>query len=315
MSLETLKTRLDFCGGHQQVDRMNVDKLKTLKKALFASYQSATAILADGREFRCLINSDRIENDYDNKFISIPFEDICLNAEKVGKTSEGIQQIGMQPGDVFTWKENNTKWLVFLQRLEETAYFRAEIRRCEEEIQINDRTYYVYVKGPNTSKIDWRGVDIKWNDLNYTLLLYVSKNAITENYFHRFDIVTLNGKPWQVQAVDTFSTAGIVEVALKEFYSNSIEQEIENEKLENNITIDSPIEGPKEVYPYDVLKYTILEKNNGVWKVSNNKARIINQTDSFVEIEIVTSKSGAFDLIYQTEDAEDVVLPITIKSL
>ena len=114
--LDNMKTRINYMGGHRQVDRMNEDKLRTLKKALLYSYQSATAILADGREFRCLINPDQIKNEYDNKYISIPFEDICLNEKeisadgknKIRKTTEGLQEIGMKPGDVFTWKENGT---------------------------------------------------------------------------------------------------------------------------------------------------------------------------------------------------------------
>lgn len=114
--LETLAVRLQYYGGNRQVSRMNEDKLRSLKKALLYSYQSATAILSDGREFRCLINPDQIKNLYDNKYISIPFEDICLNEKeinsdgktKIKKTTEGLQEIGMKPGDVFTWKENGT---------------------------------------------------------------------------------------------------------------------------------------------------------------------------------------------------------------
>lgn len=114
--LDTMSTRLKYAGGDRQVNRMNEDKLRSLKKALLYSYQSATAILADGREFRCLINPDQIKNIYDNKYISIPFEDICLNEKEISadgkiqirKTTEGLQEIGMKPGDVFTWKENGT---------------------------------------------------------------------------------------------------------------------------------------------------------------------------------------------------------------
>ena len=83
--IEDLSTRLDYRGGEKQVPRMNEDKLNALKKALVRSYQSATAVLADGREFKCLINPDHLKNLYDDKIISIPFEDVCLNAEKVGK--------------------------------------------------------------------------------------------------------------------------------------------------------------------------------------------------------------------------------------
>lgn len=105
--LDNMRTRLQYQGGNRQVDRMNEDKLRTLKRALLYSYQSATAVLADGREFRCLINPDQIKNDYDNKYISIPFEDICLNKDKTTsqgeqKTTDGIEKIGMKCGDVFT---------------------------------------------------------------------------------------------------------------------------------------------------------------------------------------------------------------------
>ena len=108
--LDTMSTRLKYAGGHRQIDRMNEDKLRSLKKALLYSYQSATAILSDGREFRCLINPDQIKNLYDNKYISIPFEDKCLNERAISanskiqirKTKNGLQEIGMKPGDVFT---------------------------------------------------------------------------------------------------------------------------------------------------------------------------------------------------------------------
>ena len=83
---------------------MNEDKLHALKKALLYSYQAATAILADGREFRCLINPDKLKLSYDEKTISIPFKDIRLNREanEMQKTSEGEEEIGISEGDVFT---------------------------------------------------------------------------------------------------------------------------------------------------------------------------------------------------------------------
>ena len=43
MSLETMKERINYNGGKEQESRMNVDKLRTLKKALLYSYQAATA--------------------------------------------------------------------------------------------------------------------------------------------------------------------------------------------------------------------------------------------------------------------------------
>ena len=109
-SLETLKTRIDYAGGANQEKRMNSDKLRSLKKALLYSYQAQTAILTDKREFRCLINHDKLKEDYDDKIISIPYDDICLNAEQFkGKTKENLQHIGMKVGDTFTWKETDTR--------------------------------------------------------------------------------------------------------------------------------------------------------------------------------------------------------------
>lgn len=104
MSLELLEKRINYRGGANQQNRMIQDKLKSLKKALLYSYQAATAVLKDGRQFRCLINPDKNKPDYDNKIISIPFKDVCLNEPKVGTTTQGTVQIGMKPGDVFCTK-------------------------------------------------------------------------------------------------------------------------------------------------------------------------------------------------------------------
>lgn len=102
-ALDNLNKRLNYAGGKNQESRMNSDKLRSLKKALLYSYQAQTAILTDSREFRCLINHDKLKEDYDDKIISIPYDDICLNEGDIkGKTHEEIQHIGMKVGDVFT---------------------------------------------------------------------------------------------------------------------------------------------------------------------------------------------------------------------
>ena len=106
MSLELLNKRLQYQGGNQEQRFIN-DKLRGLKRALLYSYQAATATLSDGKEVRCLINPDKNKPAYDNKILSIPYKDICLNAPRVGKTSEGEIDIDIKPGDVFTWKETN----------------------------------------------------------------------------------------------------------------------------------------------------------------------------------------------------------------
>ena len=112
--LENLNKRLNFRGGNQE-GRMQQRKLETLKKALIYSYQGATAKLSDGREFRCLINPNKISMEADDKMLSIPFKDICLNKDKPLETttSDGKEEIGVQCGSVIEWKENGTHWIVY----------------------------------------------------------------------------------------------------------------------------------------------------------------------------------------------------------
>ena len=316
-SLHILNKRLQYQGGNQE-GRFIKDKLKSLKKALLYSYQAETAVLADEREFRCLINPDKLKPEYDNKIISIPYRDICLNKDKIGITSKGEEEIGLKPGDVFCWKETKTYWLVYLQYLEENAYFRAELRRCKYEIEINDNKYRVYVRGPVETTMPWnQKKGIVWNDMNYSLAIYITKNEETLQFFHRFSKIKFNGKPWEVQAVNEFDADGIIEVYLDEDYQNSIEDAEKGEIPEIEIPDkDSPhIEGNIFVKPYDIVEYKILNAENGTWSVSNDKAKIIEQNNSYVKIEIVTGKSGAFDLIYNRDNEEDIVLSVKIESL
>ena len=319
-ALENMKTRLDYNGGIAQIARMNADKLRSLKRAMTASYQAATAILADGREFKCLINPDKIKNTYDNKILSIPFEDVCLNASKKGTTSQGIVPINLKAGDVFTWKENGSQWLVYLQRLEETAYFRSEIRKCNKTIEINGNKYPVYVRGPEQLTIDWQKGNLEmFNKENYTLLMYITKNEETLDYFHRFTKIEIDGLPWEVQVVDSIATEGIIEVSLKETYKNTIEKEIKEEEEEIIIPEkkDIYIKGFNKTLPYEEYLYEIIgTKDEGVWEISNNKAKIIGEKNQLqVKIGIITGRSGSFVLRYVREGLDAIELPITIESL
>ncbi len=331
--LENLQTRIQYRGGKQE-GRMIKDKEKALKKALLYSYQACTAILADGREFRCLINPDKLKTNYDDKIISIPFKDICVGRNNLaadseqpvtsgtkpqGKTSEGEEDIGMKAGDVFKWKETNSDWLVYLQRIEEDAYFRAEIRRCRYEVKINDTVYKVYAAAIDRDEISWLTKNsISFNELNYGLTMYITKNQETEDFFHRFTIVELNGKPWEVQVVDSISTDGIIQVSLKEHYQNSIQKEIETYK-EDMTTFkrerEKTIQGATITYPYDIQSYTIVGYDGeGQWSISNNKAKIVSQSNSEATVEVISGRSGTFDLIYKKNDGQEEILTVSIES-
>jgi len=56
--------------------RLREDKLRSLKRAIYDSYQSAVIVFdKDDRQyhFRCLINHDKLKVDYEDKILSIPF--------------------------------------------------------------------------------------------------------------------------------------------------------------------------------------------------------------------------------------------------
>ncbi len=311
-----MQTKLGYRGGSQE-GRMQKDKLHGLRQALKYSYQAATAVIstfdAEGKsvnkEFKCLINPDKLNPEYDNKIISIPYEDVNLL-----DTESGVQPIDLKPGQVFTWKETNTDWIVYLQYLEEDAYFRADIRRCKYEIDINGHKYKVYVRGPVETKINWgTNKHHVWNNMNYTLAIMVTKNEETLEFFKRFQRVKINGNMWEVQAVNECDSDGVIEVALLETYNNPIEEkaaELKEEKEDTN----SVIKGNYSVNPYDTVTYTIEGYSGGTWEVSSKKANIIRQTDSSVEIFIDTGRSGEFILSY-VHGGDRINVPIEIKSL
>lgn len=353
-SLDNMKTRLSYAGGGNQQDRMIESKLRSLKKAMLYSYQAATAVLEDGREFRCLINPDNTREEYRDKIISIPFEDIRVGntTETVDpitgetirvsqpvvpgatKTSMGVEPIGMKVGDTFEWKEDGTYWMVYLRYEEERAYFRGEIRNCDYEIEINGKKYRGYLRGPDQDETLWRTKhNISWTDVDYTALLYITSNEETRNYFHRYQKLEIYGRPWEVQVVDPISNNGLIMVALKETFRNSMEAETLEQLPEDNSGNDNipevpeetpgeevveiaTIEGAAVVYPYDKKKYTIKNAADGYWIISNEKkAKITHQTSKSATIEIVTGRSGEVSLTYKRDNEEDIVFNIQIASL
>ena len=319
-ALNHLNTRLRYQGGNQE-ERMTQDKLRSLKKALLYSYQSQTIELNDGRQFRCLINPDKNKPDYDDKILSIPQKDICLNEVPApqGKTSEGLQEIGLKSGDTFLWNSTNTHWIVYLQRLEEKAYFKAEIRKCETKIEVNGKEYWIYLRGPVETKIPWnQKKGIIWNNVNYSEVIYITKDENTLNYFHRFTKVKIDNNMWEVQAVDPYFSEGLIEISLKEDYNNSIE-EMENE-MRKQIEEPAPIEGepwievPAAIKPLETIECNIINAEGGRWEVQKTKIiKTLEQNDKTITIQILTSRQNIFTLSYIKDDKVLVTREIAIQ--
>ena len=135
-------------------------------------------------------------------------------------------------------------------------------------------------------------------------------NQITNQFFQRFKKCNIKGKPYEVQAVDRLTTEGILTIYLKEDFGNNWEQTDIIEEPDDSLII-----GPKEVYPFDIVSYSIQDQSDGTWSISNKRASIIEQDGSFVKIEIITGKSGDFSLIYKKDGIEDIVKNIKILSL
>ena len=418
-TLNTLQTRLSIRGGSDQWVRMRQDKLRSLKKALLYSYQSAIVQKYDVKNntkvnniiqlitrlqdkqvltqtekqfltqleeeyglindrdsleyiqdlenivnelstafplFRCLINHDKLKVDYEDKIISIPFEEIPLGSEQ-------IQSTDFHNGTVFKWVHGNkqewtpdTYWIVYMQYSEETAYFRAEIRKADQEIEIitideqgnqNTVTYRGWMTGPNETTALWNTKkNVTWNDMNYTKLLYITKDQDTLAFFQRFDRIIINGKPWQVQAYnENYSTnktagvdSGIIRVALKETYTNTdqfVKQSLE-EKAEakekkaqyDAIHTEPRIDGPSIVKPYETLTFTAknfkIERDQQGKEITKhwslygtNLAKIIKTSvDGLtVTVEILTGVSNKKGFYINYGDSEETLHHVTIESL
>jgi len=232
-----------------------------------------------------LINTDKVKGDYDDKIISIPYKDICLNEKfgSEGKTNSAEQTIGLKVGDVFLWKETNTHWIVYLEMIQEDAYFRAEIRRCDQETEVNGTNYWTYIRGPQETSLVWNQKGgVEWNDLNYSLVMYITKDENTIDYFHRFTKVKINDetgstKTWQVVSTNPYYGDGIIQVFLDEYFENSIKEAAEKEEANKKEPEVIPetiyISGAATVEPYSFNTYEI--KNNsdaldGYWQVQYN---------------------------------------------
>ena len=328
MSLELLNKRLQYQGGNQEQRFIN-DKLRGLKKALLYSYQAATATLSDGKEFRCLINPDKNKPAYDNKILSIPYKDICLNVPRVGKTSEGEIDIDIKPGDVFTWKETNTHWLVYLKYIEEDAYFRSEIRRCDQEVKIEDNSYWVYIRGPVETSIEWnQKAGIEWNTLNYSLVMYITADETTNNYFERFKTIKIldprynKEKTWQVVGVDPYYGDGIIQVFLDEYFENSIADAVAAEKpaetgKENPVDETAAyIDGPTEVQQYSKAYYEIHNAEEGHWYLKwKDEEQDLKSSLKIIPLNISIGELGTFTLIYRIQGQNDITLDVKIVAL
>ena len=290
-----MANRIGFHGGNPQQDRMIKDKRRSLDKALLYSYQGANVQALESETVaRALINPNKLKQDYDDKVISIGFE------------------YNFQPGTIFEWKNTNTKWLVYLQDLTELAYFRGDIRKCSYEIELEDGSKtYAAIRGPVETKIDYiqkHGISV--DNPNHSLNILLPKNESTLKYFKRYSKFYLKEDTsicWRVEATDTISMPGIIEINAVEYYINEFEDNQEEgivggliEKVEDHNPTIGEIQGETFIKPKREYTYT-CSASGFEWSYDSKlpiQMEVLEGETPTVKIKWASSYSGQFDLYY-----------------
>ena len=299
-ALNSMASRLRSQGGTAQQDRMIHDKRWSLDHALKYSYQAARVQLIGAKGIAsALINPNKLKQNYDDKIISIGFEH------------------GYQPGDVFEWKNTGTKWLIYLQDLTELAYFRGDIRKCSYEVSWVDengetQSTYLAIRGPVETDINFiQKNGISLDVPNHSLNILMPKNEHTLKYFRRYSKFYLKGLSkgdipicWRVEAIDTISMPGILEITAVEYYANETEDDIENGIVGG--LISDPIEpetnseliaGEAFIKPKITYIYTYKGKEEVNWEFDKKlPIEIVNKDKNSISIKWTKGYSGQFVL-------------------
>ena len=289
MSANTLASRLQFLGGDQN-NRIKKQKLESLKWALKNDYQSRKIKTPLHAVWSALINEDNLKPDYDRKIVSVEYAS------------------QLEPGDVFECLDDGSHWMIYLPRLTETAYLRADIVRCRYTLTIEDTTYWIYFQGPTETDLRWfqkKGINV--NELNLSGTIYIKLNKQTRDFFERFTHIKVDNHVWEVQVTDSISVPGVLELEVQEYYDNPIQElpEIVNE------TEESIILGETTVKQDTIVGYTVSKNNfkrNAEWKVSGNeRVRMIDdnlEDGRMCKVRVHQGAIGTYIISYGDDNLE-----------
>lgn len=326
--------RLIAHGGFPQQERMIQDKKRSLDKATLYSYQACRikkiqdkdlGYIDDGQVVRALINPDKNKADYDDKIVSVGFEH------------------DFHCGDVFEWYRTNSYWLIYLQDLDEVAYFRGEIRRCDYEINWldedgNEQKTFAAIRGPVETKINFiQKHKISIDEPNYSLHILMPRNEQTMKQFRRYSKFYLKtaDEPddqicWRVEATDSVSTKGILELNAVEYYANETQDDVDNglvgayieRHIEPEIDTKMDIVGPTFIKPKLEYTYYVDTREPGSWYIDGPKVPVIMERfiaesgRPGVKIKWNSSSSGQFTLWYGQEGHQkNFTKTIVVESL
>ena len=290
MSLKTLSARIDYLGG-DQLSRINKQKLQSFRAALKNDYNSRLIKTDKHASVPCIIknNAYGLKADYDKKYISVEFS------------------AGLEAGDVFQCLDDNSRWMIYLPILTETAYLRSEIIRCDHSLNINGKEYFVYFQGPVETDIRWfikNGINA--NELNKSGTVYIKKDDNTLSFFHRFTKIKINGHVWEVQVTDPISVPGILELELQEYYDNK-EADLPQVKPSDKNQL---IKGEKIVKQNTSVGYMVDDSiyNPSIsWTIAGNdrvKIEEVLNNGQICKVKVNEGAIGKFTLSYGTNSME-----------
>lgn len=290
MSMTTMTARIAYLGGNQ-LDRIDKQKLRTLKSVLKNSYNSRLIRVPNGSVWDALIttSSGGLKSQRDRKELSVEFDS------------------GLKPGETFELLEDCTHWMVYLPILTETAYLRAEILRCNHQLEVNGQKYWIYLNGPVETDLRWfLKNNINANELNLSGTIYIKKDENTKEFFKRFTRIKIDGHVWEVQVTDSLTVPGIIELEIQEYYDNTIEELPEIKKATPDEE-DAVITGMTTVKQNTSVGYSIGDTYydpNTEWKVDENdrvKIAGIYKDGRVCEVKIEDGAVGTFLLEYGTQ--------------
>lgn len=290
MSLKTLSARIDYLGG-DQLSRINKQKLQSFRAALKNDYNSRLIKTDKHASVPCIIknNAYGLKADYDKKYISVEFS------------------AGLEAGDVFQCLDDNSRWMIYLPILTETAYLRSEIIRCDHSLNINGKEYFVYFQGPVETDIRWfikNGINA--NELNKSGTVYIKKDDNTLSFFHRFTKIKINGHMWEVQVTDPISVPGILELELQEYYDNK-EADLPQVKPSDKNQL---VKGEKIVKQNTSIGYMVddsIYNPSTSWTIAGNdrvKIEEVLNNGQICKVKVNEGAIGKFTLSYGTNSME-----------
>lgn len=297
-------------GGHRQQERMIQAKRKSFDRALFNSYQAAEIrpVRNNLERIRALINPNITKQDYDDKVLSVGYES------------------NLKPGDVFEWIGTGTHWLIYLQDLTELAYFKGDIRKCNYSVKWENEqgkicSTWFAIRGPvETSINSIAKSNISIDVPNHSLNILMPKNEETLKYFKRYSKFYISGADekicWRVEATDSISMPGILEINAVEYYANEHEDDLKNGIVGGLIELNTPepeeiylnpIQGESFIKPKQTYEYVYKGNEVATWVIDSKLPVEAKAEGSYLTIKWLKTFSGEFKIKYGTSEKTIVV--------